>query len=191
MSAPCGVSAVWGSWPSGRRPGCPQPSPSPGLYSMRRMSLSGQRQHCKHTHGQNVNFSMYTCNNLVHIQHSTLERLCCVCACEGRGIATVLQGAVKMSQGRREQFFWEVFSCDLLAATISPDTHQHTRLPENIFMWNTNTKNTSWFFFFSFFTGNKGQKSNTLSEGVQVSLTCSAQWWDGCQTAAVVSAPQQ
>lgn len=37
---------------------------------------------------------------------------------EKRSIAAVL-GAVKMSQGRREQLVWDVFSCDLFSATVS------------------------------------------------------------------------
>lgn len=33
-----------------------------------------------------------------------------------------VRAAVEMSQGRGEQFFRVVFSCDLKAAIISPDT---------------------------------------------------------------------
>lgn len=100
-----------------------------------------------------------------------------------------------MSQGGREQFYWAVFSCDLIAATIS-----HTQLPE-VFPCATVIQTiyiiilmSSVLFPIFSYTGLyrfKQQLTGWRRLCVCVCLTCSAPWWGGCQTAVVVSAPQQ
>lgn len=45
--------------------------------------------------------------------------------------------------------------------------------------------------FFTLKLDRSGLNSNMVSVCVCACLTCSAPWWDDCQTAAVVSAPQQ
>lgn len=80
VSAPCGVSAVWGFSLSGRHPKCLLPSPAPEPYSMHRKSPFGQHQHCKTNTSKTVHSNKDTAVGFVQ-EKQTNKRLCIDCTC--------------------------------------------------------------------------------------------------------------